>query len=112
MSLSQFLYGRSVVDKRQEKGLDLALEVLDMFKGRTFRVKGKTINAKAVDDDEAIRFIQEELPEYYQYETRVFAYVTRKNACHVRIDIEGWLGIRSELRRYSPLDIKLLIATE
>ncbi len=112
MSLSEFIQGRSVVDKREEKGLDLALEVLDTFKGRTFRVKGKTIKARAVEEEEAIRFLKEELPEYYQYQTRVLSYVTRKNACHVRIDIEGWLGIRSELRRYSPLDIRLSIFTE
>ncbi|NQV31077.1 MAG: hypothetical protein HQ515_00195, partial [Phycisphaeraceae bacterium] len=97
---------------RHAEGLDLALEVLECLKDRTFRVKGRTIRAKAVEEDEAIRFLKEELPEYYQYETRVVSYVTRRNACQVKIYIEGWLGIRRDLRRYSPLDIKLLIATE
>lgn len=112
MNLWQFIQGHSVTEERHAKGLDLALEALECLKDRTFRVTGRTIKAKAVEDEEAIRFLKEELPEYYQYQTRVLTYVTRRNACHVRIMIEGWLGIRSELRRYSPLDIKLLISTE
>ena len=112
MSFWQFIQGHSVAEERHAKGLDLALEALECLKGRTFRVRGKTLKAKAVEEAEAIRFLKEELPEYYQYQTSVLTYVTRRNACHVRIMIEGWLGIRCELRRYSPLDIKLLITTE
>lgn len=112
MNLFQFIQGHSVIEEREGKGLDLALEALECFKDRTFRVRGRTINAKAVEEEEASRFLKEELPEYYQYQTRVMTYITRRNACHARIMIEGWLGIRSELRRYSPLDLKLLLTTE
>lgn len=112
MGIWQLIQGRSVTEKRHAQGLDLALEVLECLNDRTFRVKGRTIRAKAVEEDEAIRFLKEELPEYYQYETRVVFYVTRRDACQVSIYIEGWLGIRRDLRRYSPLDIKLWIATE
>jgi len=112
MSFVELIQGRSEVDKRQEEGLDLALDMLKDLKDRTFRVKGKGINARAVPDEEALRFLQEELPEYYQYQTSVLSYSKKRTGRHVQIHIEGWLGIRRELRRYSPLDIRLLIATE
>ena len=57
-------------------------------------------------------YFKEELPKYYQYQTRIVAYVTNKNACHVRIYIEGWWGIRCELRHSSLLDVEVLVATE
>jgi hypothetical protein len=67
MSFVELIQGRSEIDKRQQEGLDLALDALKDLKDRTFRVKGRGINAHAVPDEETLRFLQEELPEYYQY---------------------------------------------
>jgi hypothetical protein len=111
MNFRRLIQGRLIVDKRQEKGLGLALEVLESLQDRTFKIKGRGIRGKVASSSEVIRFLQEELPEYYQYQTSIVAYVTRKNMCHVRIDVEGWLGIRCDLRRQSPLDMRLLIKT-
>ena len=61
---------------------------------------------------EITRFIQEELPGYYSYTTKIMTYTDRASTPHAHIEIRGTIGIRGELNRYNPLDRTFIIRTE
>ena len=78
MSLMDKLKRRSDLQHREEDGLDLAATIVDSFEDRKFRVTGPGLKARGVDGEEVARFLQEELPDYYTYVTRITTYTDRQ----------------------------------
>jgi len=103
---------RTSIEHNASDGLDLALETVETLKDRSFSFKGPGMKYKAIPDAEIIRFIQDELPEYYNYHTHVTTYRNRRKVKQAGIRILGWLGIRGQYRRPSPLDRNFIIKTE
>jgi hypothetical protein len=106
------LKGHTAVERTEFEGLGPALQMLEQFKERTFKVRGRGIRASHVLADEVTRFIQEELPGYYTYTTRVETFVDRHEIRHACIEIKGWIGLSRQMNRYNPFDITCTIRTE
>ena len=112
MFLLDRLKGHTTVEFAESEGLGFALERVGMFKDRTFKVRGGGIWASHVPADEVTRFIQEELPGYYTYTTRVETYTDRQQVRHARLEIKGWIGLSRRMNRYNPFDLTCTIRTE
>jgi hypothetical protein len=112
MSLWNQLKRRTSVERRESEGVGAVLEMAGKFKGRTFQVKGRGIRAAHVPADEVVRFIQEELPGYYTYTTRVQTYTDRHKVRHACVEIKGWIGLSRRMNRYNPFDWTCIIKTE
>jgi hypothetical protein len=112
MSLLDCLKGNQSIERRQSNGLGLAVATLERFQERSFRFKGVGMNASGVPADEVIRFVQEELPQYYSYTTRAKTYSDRSDTPQARIEITGTMGVSKRLNRYNPLDVSCTIKTE
>jgi len=112
MSVWDRLKGRTLVECRESEGVGSALETFEMFKGRTFRIKGCGVQASHVPTEEVVRFIQEELPGYYTYTTRVQTYADRHKIRQARVEIKGWIGLSRRMNRYNPFDWTCIIKTE
>jgi len=112
MSFLDCLKGNKSIEHRQSDGLGLAVATLERFQGRSFRFKGVGMNASGVSAEEVIRFVQEELPEYYNYTTRAKTYSDRSKTAQARIEITGTIGLSKRLNRYNPLDVSCTIQTE
>jgi hypothetical protein len=70
------------------------------------------MKAAGVPGEEVVRFVEEELPDYYTYTTRVKTYSDRRDVPQARIDIAGTMGLSRELNRYNPFDVACTIKTE
>lgn len=112
MDLFDWLTGRSSVKHKQADGVSLALQTVEKFEGRTFRIRGLGMRHSNIPDTEIIRFIRKELPGYYTYTTKVKTYTDRKDIQQVHIQIKGTVSITRELSRYNPLDRTFTIKTE
>jgi len=106
------LRGRTSVTCAESQGLAGALDTVAAFKGRHFKVRGRGIRASRVPDEEVIRFIREELPDYYTYVTRVETYADRRGVRHARLEIHGSMGLSRQMNRYNPFDVTFTIRTE
>ena len=112
MSLLDCLKGNQFIEHRRCDGLGLAVATLERFPGRSFRFKGVGMNASGVPAEEVIRFVQEELPQYYNYTTHAKTYSDRSKTPQARIEIAGTMGLSKKLNRYNPLDVSCTIQTE
>ena len=112
MFLLDRLKGHTSAEYTESEGLGSAVEQVGMFKGRAFKVKGHGIRASHVSDEEVARFIQEELPGYYTYTTRVKTFVDRHHVRHACIEIKGWIGLSRRMNRYNPFDVTCTIRTK
>ncbi|OHB61723.1 MAG: hypothetical protein A2Y76_00060 [Planctomycetes bacterium RBG_13_60_9] len=112
MSLLDRFRKRTSVECRESEGLAFALETAEIFKERTFKVRGRGIRASNVPADEVARFIQEELPGYYTYATRVQTYTDRHKVRHACVEIKGWIGLSRQMNRYNPFDLTCTVKTE
>jgi len=112
MSFLDCLKGSKSIERWESDGLTLAVAILERFRDRSFRFKGVGINASGVPADEVIRFVQEELPQYYSYTTRAKTYSDRTKTPQARIEITGTMGVSKKLNRYNPLDVSCTIKTE
>jgi len=112
MSLWNRVRGRTSVERKESEGVGSVLEMAEMFQGRTFQVKGRGIRAAHVLADEVARFVQEELPGYYTYTTRVQTYTDRHKIRQARVEIKGWIGLSRRMNRYNPFDWTCIIKTE
>jgi hypothetical protein len=112
MSLLDRLKGRISVEYTESEGVGFALRTAEAFQGRTFTVRGRGIQAAQVSADEVARFVQEELPDYYTYTTRVQTYTDRHKVRHACVEIKGWIGLSRRMNRYNPLDWTCTIKTE
>jgi hypothetical protein len=86
--------------------------MVEIFKGRTFKVRGRGIRTLHVPADEVARFVQEELPGYYTYTTRVRTYTDRHEIRQAHVEIKGWIGLSRRMNRYNPFDWTCIIKTE
>jgi hypothetical protein len=100
------------MEHTESEGLDFALKTLDKFQGRTFNVRGRRIRASHVPTDEVARFVQEELPNYYTYTTRVQTYTDRHQVRQACVEIKGWVGLSRRMNRYNPFDWTCTVRTE
>jgi len=112
MSLVDHIRGHKSVEREDSDNLRLALETVERFKGRRFRVRGAGQKASGVPGEEVIRFVEEELPDYYTYSTRVKTYADRHEIPYACIEIKGTMSLSKELNRYNPLDVTCTIRTE
>ncbi len=112
MSLVDHIRGYISVEHRGSDNLRLALETVERFKGRSFKFKGAGMKASGVPGEEVIRFVEEELPDYYTYSTRVKTYSDRHKIPHARIEIKGTMSLSKALNRYNPLDMVCTVKTE
>ena len=103
---------RSDVEQKQADGTALAIQTVEKFKDRTFKFKGPGMKHSHIPSEEIIRFIQEELPQYYDYRTQVTTFYDRDNTGQANIKIEGTIGIRGPSARYNPLDRIFIVKTE
>lgn len=112
MSLLDWLKGNQSIEHRRSDGLGLAVATLERFPGRRFRFKGIGMNAAGVSSEEVIRFIQEELPQYYNYTTHAKTYSDKNKTPQARVEITGTMGVSKKLNRYNPLDVSCAIQSE
>ena len=112
MSLLDCLKRNRSIEHGESDGLGLAVATLERFQDRSFRFTGVGMNASSVPAEEVIRFVQEELPQYYNYTTRAKTYSDRTKTPQARIEITGTMGVSKRLNRYNPLDVSCTINTE
>jgi len=103
---------RSGIEQKQADGAGLAIQTAEKFKDRTFKFKGPGMKHSHISSEEIIRFIHEELPQYYDYRTQVTTFYDKDNTSQANIKIEGTIGIRGPSARYNPLDRTFIIKTE
>ena len=108
-TIIDWLAGRKYVEHKEGQGLDLAVQTIEEFAGRTFRCPKTAPRTSGIHSEDILKLIQEELPPYYDYTTRVKKYVNRKGTSQAEIEIVGSL---SALKRYNPLDTTFYITTE
>lgn len=112
MDLFDWLTGRSSVKHKQADGVSLALQTVDKFEARRFRVKGPGIRHSNIRDTEILRFLRQELRAYYSYTTKVKTYMDGKKVHQARIEIKASIGVTRALSRYNPLNKTFTIKTE
>jgi hypothetical protein len=103
---------RSDVEQKQANGTGLAAQTVEKFKDRTFKFKGPGMKHSHILSKEIIRFIHEELPQYYDYRTQVTTFYDKDDTNQANIKTEGTVGIRGPSARYNPLDRAFIIKTE
>jgi len=112
MNLIDWLVRRQAVECSKGEGLNLAVRTVEEFKGRTFRCRDKKSRYSGISSEEMRRFILEELPDYYNYTTKVKKYIDRKGIPQAEIEIMGNIGLSTQLNRYNPLNRTFYIMTE
>ncbi len=108
-TIIDWLSGRKCIERKKAQGLSLAIQTIEEFAGRTFICPETTPKTSGIYRQEILELIQEELPGYYDYTTRVKKYIDRKEIPQAEIEIVGSIGIS---KRYNPLDKTFHIATE
>lgn len=108
-TIIDWLAGRTCVEHKEGRGLDLAVRTIEEFAGRTFKCPETAPTTSDIRSEEILRLIHEELPTCYDYTTRVKEYVNRKGISQAEIEIVRTL---TALKRYNPLDTTFHIATE
>jgi len=112
MSLQTRLTGKKELVCTKAVGVNIALEILKEFEGRTFTIKEGLYLYHAVPTVDLHNFIQTKLPGYYNYETNLKTYTDRTGKRQVKIKIEGHIGFYNQLKRYNPLDMKISIKSK
>jgi hypothetical protein len=111
-NLIDWLAGKKSVGYSEGEGLNLAVQIVEEFDGRTFKFRGPRMRYSGILTEEIVRFLRGELPEYYNYYVSVKTYLNRQNIPQAEIEITGIIGLRGKSSRYNPLDIKFFIKTE
>ena len=112
MSFWNRITARRSVQRTESDGLTLALATVEDFKHRTFRFKGMGMKASRLPAAEVTRFIRDEMPDYYNYTSRVTTRLDMHCVRHAAIEITGTMGVSRGLNRYNPLDVTCTIKTE
>lgn len=108
-NLVDWLAGRKRIEYTEDVGLSLAIQTIDEFAERTFSCPDTIPKTSGICREGILKLIQEELPGYYDYNTRVKKYVDRSGILQAEVEIVGSIGIS---KRYNPLDRTFHIATE
>jgi hypothetical protein len=112
MFLTDLIKGEKNIVNQESKGINLAINLINEFKDRTFTFKGLKNKYFGIGGEELLKLIQEELESMiilYNYTTRAKTYTDRKGVSQLKIRL---IGKVSMMHRYNPLDIKLDITTE
>ena len=104
-----WLAGRKYIEKAKAPGTSLAIQTIEEFHERTFRCPEATPKTSGIHSEEILELINEELPGYYDYTTRVKKYVDRRGTPQAKIELVGSLSI---LERYNPFNRIFHITTE
>ena len=112
MSLFDRLAQRTCTKRREDGGLNLAIRTIREFAERTFRCPQTTPKTSHIYCDEIVEFIEEKLPQYYSYVTRVKTYKDRKGIPQAEIQIDGAIGVSERKNRYNPWSLHILVRTE
>lgn len=108
-TIIDWLAGRKHIEQAKEPGINLAIQTIEEFAGRTFSCPETVPKTSDIHREEILELIREELPSYYDYTTRVKKYVDRRGTPQAEIELVGSLSV---LERYNPFDRKFHIATE
>ena len=108
-TIIDWLTGKRRVEYKESRGLSLAIQTIEEFTGRTFKCPETTPKTSGIYREEILELIQEELPSYYDYTTRVKRYLNGKGIPQAQIEIMGSIGLSN---RYNPLDRTFHIETE
>ena len=112
MSLVDVIKRRKNIVNQESEGINLAIYLINEFRGRTFTFKGLKNKYFALSGENLLKRIQEELDSMlilYRYTTKAKKYIDNKGIPQVEINL---LGKASTMNRYNPLDIELDIQTE
>ena len=112
MSFIDVIRRRDNIVTHESEGVNLAMSLVNEFKGRTFTFRGLRKKYLGLRRERLLRLIQEELDSMlvlYNYKTRAKTYIDRTGTCQADIRI---IGKASSMNRFNPLDIELAIATE
>jgi len=112
MSLTDLIKRRKNIVNQESQGINLALSLINEFKGRTFTFKGLKRKYFGIKREELIKLIQEEIESMivlYNYKTNSKTYIDKKGIPQLELKLIGKVSI---MHRYNPLDIQLDIATE
>jgi len=107
-----WLTGKSEVECEESEEIDLAIHTLERYNRRRFTVRGPGMKYASVPAEEVIRFIQEELPVYYNYYVGVRTYLDREKVPQAYIEITATIGLRGKSSRYNPLNRRFVVRTE
>ncbi len=108
-TIIDWLRGRKCIQHKKESGIGLAFQTIDEFPGRTFSCPETVPKTSGIYREEILELIEEELPGYYDYATRVKKYVDRRGDPQAKIEIVRSLSV---LGRYNPFNRRFHIATE
>jgi hypothetical protein len=108
-TIINWLMGRKRVEHNESQGVSLAIQTVEGFVGRTFMCPDTTPKTSGIHREEILELIQEKLPSYYDYTTRVKTYLDRKGIPQAQIEIVGNIAIS---KRYNPLDKTFHIRSE
>ena len=112
MSVLTWLTGKKDVVCRKAEGIDIALQALGQFEGRTFTVKDGLHLHRAVTTADVRTYIQTQLPQYYNYQAQLTTYTDRNEKQQVRIILKGHIGLSRQLQRYNPMDLRISIRSK
>jgi hypothetical protein len=110
--LFSWISGKSEVKYEEYEGANPAVHAVEKHPGRTFKVMWPGVKNSGVPTEEVIRFIREEMPDYYDYYVKIKTYVDRHKVPQAEIEIQGTIGIRGKPGRYNPFDTRFFIKTE
>ena len=108
-TIIDWLAGRKHIEKTKGPGTSLAIQTIEEFHGRTFSCPETKPKSSGIHREEIIELINEELPSYYDYTTRVKKYVDRRGTPQAEIELFGSLSV---LKRYNPFNRTFHITTE
>ena len=112
MSLIDFIKRRKNVVYQQSKGINLAVNLINEYKERTFIFRGLKNKYFGLSGENLLKQIQDELDSMlilYRYTTRVKKYTDRKGVPQVEMKL---VGQANTMGRYNPLNVELYIRTE
>ena len=112
MYLTDLIKRRKNIVNRESSGINLAVQLINEFKERTFTFQGLKNKYFGIGSEELLKLIQEELESMvvlYNYTTRAKTYTDRKGISQLQINLIGKVSL---MHRYNPLDIQLNITTE
>ena len=112
MSLTDLIKRRKDIDIQEGEGVDLAIYLINEFKGRRFTFIGFKKKYSGVNGEDLLELLQREVNStllVYRYTTKIKKYIDRKGISQMQIRL---MGKASMMSRYNILDTELNIKTE
>jgi hypothetical protein len=112
MSLIDVIKRRKNIVTHQSEGINLAISLINEFKGRTFTFRGMKKKYIGLKGERLLKLIQEDLDSMlvlYHYATRAKTYIDKKGVSQAEVRL---VGRASTMNRFNPLDMEISITTE